>query len=92
MAGLRRWRSLQGIPSLEEQERRDRVPAGAYRTLEHVGRLTVDVGLRVQSTAALCGQLYVEQWGIFRPWSYAIGSASVNCWTWSRTWCRSSHV
>ena len=26
-----------GVPSLEEQERRDRVPAGAYRTLEHVG-------------------------------------------------------
>ena len=52
-----------GIPSLEEQERRDRVPAGAYRTLEHVGRLTVDVGLRVQSTASLWAAVRRE-WGL----------------------------
>ena len=52
-----------GIPGLEEQERRDRVPTGAYRTLEHVGRLTVDPGLRVQTVRALWDAV-VNQWGI----------------------------
>ena len=56
-----RWR--RGFQSLEEQERRDRVPAGAYRTLEHVGRLTVDVGLRVQSTSSLWAAVRRE-WGL----------------------------
>ena len=37
-----------GIPSLEEQEKRDRVPAGLYRKLEFSGRLIVAAGLRVQ--------------------------------------------
>ena len=52
-----------GVPSLEEQERRDRTPAGAYRALEAVGRLTVDVGLRVQSTSSLWAAVRRE-WGL----------------------------
>ena len=52
-----------GIPGLPEQERRDRVPSGAYQTLEHVGRLTVDSGLRVQTVGALWDAIR-DQWGI----------------------------
>ena len=37
-----------GIPSLEDQEKRDRVPSGLYRRLESGGRLIVAEGLRVQ--------------------------------------------
>ena len=37
-----------GIPSLEEQEKRDRVPSGLYRKLCDMGRLEVAAGLRVQ--------------------------------------------
>ena len=37
-----------GIPSLEEQEKRDRAPKGLYRKLEESGRLVVADGLRVQ--------------------------------------------
>ena len=51
-----------GVPDLAEQERRDRVPAGAYRTLEHVGRLTVDAGLRVQTPGALWAAV-LRHWG-----------------------------
>ena len=34
-----------GIPSLEEQERRDRVPAGTYRRLAETGALRVADGI-----------------------------------------------
>ena len=37
-----------GIPSLEAQEKRDRVPAGTYRRLHEIGSLRVSEGLRVQ--------------------------------------------
>ena len=42
-----------GLPSVEEQERRDRQPAGAYARLVEAGLLHVDHGLRVQRPAAL---------------------------------------
>ena len=42
-----------GIPSLEAQEKRDRVPWGTYRRLALSGALTVATGLRVQPPAAL---------------------------------------
>ena len=42
-----------GIPSLSEQEKRDRVPAGTYRRLAQGGALRVAEGLRVQPPAEL---------------------------------------
>lgn len=42
-----------GIPSLEAQEKRDRVPWGTYRRLALHGSLRVAEGLRVQPPAAL---------------------------------------
>ena len=42
-----------GIPTLEAQERRDRVPPGTYRQLAAGGALRVADGLRVQPPAAL---------------------------------------
>ena len=42
-----------GIPSLETQEKRDRVPWGTYRRLAVSGALRVAEGLRVQPPAAL---------------------------------------
>ena len=42
-----------GIPSLEAQERRDRVPSGTYRALAATGKLMVADGLRVQPPAQL---------------------------------------
>ncbi len=36
-----------GVPSIDAQERRDRVPAGTYQRLVAAGRLTVADGLRV---------------------------------------------
>ena len=42
-----------GVPTLEAQERRDRVPAGLYRALAQTGALSVAEGLRVQPPAAL---------------------------------------
>ena len=42
-----------GLPSLQEQEKRDRVPAGLYRKLAESGRLRVAEGLRVQPPAQL---------------------------------------
>ena len=51
-----------GIPGLEAQEKRDRVPAGTYRRLAAGGTLRVAEGLRVQPP----GELYravVEAWG-----------------------------
>ena len=51
-----------GIPSLEAQERRDRVPAGTYRKLYDMGQLEIAEGLRVQPPAALWGTIR-ETWG-----------------------------
>ena len=51
-----------GIPSLEEQEKRDRVPVGTYRQLAQSGALLVADGLRVQPPATLWGAV-VESWG-----------------------------
>ena len=42
-----------GIPSLEAQERRDKVPSGTYAALVRQGILQVAHGLRVQPTAQL---------------------------------------
>ena len=52
-----------GIPSLEDQERRDRVPAGAYQSLQDRGALELAAGLRVQPPAALWAMV-VERWGV----------------------------
>ena len=51
-----------GIPDLDEQERRDRVPAGTYQKLYDMGQLEVAEGLRVQPPAALW-ELIRETWG-----------------------------
>ena len=42
-----------GIPSIEDQERRDQVPKGSYRALAQIGALRVAEGLRVQPPAQL---------------------------------------
>ena len=42
-----------GIPSIEDQEKRDRVPRGTYRALAQSGALRVAEGLRVQPPAQL---------------------------------------
>ena len=52
-----------GIPSLEEQERRDRVAKGVYRMLAEKGSLMIAAGLRVQPPLALW-QAIREAWGI----------------------------
>ena len=51
-----------GIPDLEEQERRDRVPRGAYLRLYQTGALRVAEGLRVQPPALLLDAVRTE-WG-----------------------------
>ena len=51
-----------GLPDLEEQERRDRVPAGTYSKLYDMGQLEVCEGLRVQPVAAMW-DLIRETWG-----------------------------
>ena len=50
-----------GIPSVEEQERRDRVPAGTYARLVDSGRLTVAEGLRVPPPRLLLER--AKEWG-----------------------------
>ena len=52
-----------GIPSLEEQEKRDRVPAGTYQTLHDRGLLDLAVGLRVQPPARLWDSV-LARWGV----------------------------
>ena len=44
---------MPGIPSVEDQEKRDRVPAGTYQRLVDGGQLRIAHGLRVQPPAAL---------------------------------------
>ena len=51
-----------GVPSIEAQEKRDRVPRGTYRTLVETGALRVAEGLRVQPPAQL-GDMIFEKWG-----------------------------
>ena len=51
-----------GIPSLAEQEKRDRVPAGTYEKLYDMGQLDVAEGLRVQPPAQLWEGIR-ERWG-----------------------------
>ena len=51
-----------GIPDLEEQERRDRVPSGTYSKLYDMGQLEIAEGLRVQPVAAVW-DLIRESWG-----------------------------
>ena len=51
-----------GIPSIEDQERRDRVPRGTYRMLVERGVLRISEGLRVQPVGDLWNSA-VELWG-----------------------------
>ena len=52
-----------GIPDLESQEVRDRVPAGTYSKLYDRGQLQVAEGLRVQPPAALWDSIQTA-WGV----------------------------
>ena len=52
-----------GIPDLEAQERRDRVPGGTYRALADRGLLDIAEGLRVQPVGALWTAIR-DRWGI----------------------------
>ena len=54
-----------GIPSIDAQEKRDRVPAGTYRRLVDGGALRVAEGLRVQPPAELY-RAVVGAWGLPR--------------------------
>lgn len=56
-----------GEPSIDAQEKRDRVPAGTYRRLVESGRLAVAAGLRVPSVRSLVDRIL--------PWR----PASVTC-------------
>ena len=51
-----------GIPSLEDQERRDRVPRGTYASLYDDGQLEVAEGLKVQPPRMLW-DFIMERWG-----------------------------
>ena len=51
-----------GIPSIEAQEKRDRVSSGTYQKLVSAGLLHIADGLRVQPPAMLA-DLIVETWG-----------------------------
>ena len=51
-----------GIPDLSEQERRDRVPAGAYTKLYNLGQLELADGLRVQKPQQIVDMIG-EAWG-----------------------------
>ena len=52
-----------GIPSLSEQERRDRVPAGTYVRLYDMGQLEIAEGLRVQPPGILWDCIQ-SKWGV----------------------------
>lgn len=51
-----------GIPSIDEQERRDRVPRGTYHRLVETGRLRTAEGLRVPPAAMVVDAIR-ETWG-----------------------------
>ena len=69
-AAVAAWRSgrieamavAPGIPNLEAQEKRDRVPRGTYQTLADIGALRVADGVRVQPPSELW-QAITEEWG-----------------------------
>ena len=73
-AAVAAWRSgrveaiavAPGIPSIEAQEKRDRVPRGTYRQLVEIGALRVAEGLRVQPPAELWNVIVTEAWGRLR--------------------------
>ena len=52
-----------GIPSIEDQERRDNVPAGVYTKLMLNGSLSLAQGLRVQPPSALW-EAICDRWGV----------------------------
>ena len=52
-----------GIPTLEEQERRDTVPHGTYQKLHNMGVLDVADGLRVPEPAQLWRNIK-DRWGV----------------------------
>ena len=52
-----------GIPSIEDQERRDNVPSGVYGKLMRSGALTLAHGLRVQPPSALW-EAICDRWGV----------------------------
>ena len=52
-----------GIPDLDEQERRDNVPASTYTKLAASGSLTTAQGLRVQPPSALW-EAICDRWGV----------------------------
>ena len=54
-----------GIPSIEDQERRDRVPAGTYQNLVDAGVLLVADGLHVQPPSQLISAAR-DRWGAFK--------------------------
>ena len=54
-----------GIPSIEDQERRDRTPKGTYQTLIDIGALEVADGLHVQPPSQLVAGIR-ERWGVPR--------------------------
>ena len=51
-----------GIPNLEEQEKRDRVPRGTYQALKDEGTLVQAAGLRVPPASLLVEQI-TKTWG-----------------------------
>ena len=51
-----------GVPPIEEQEQRDRVPRGSYERLVDTGRLRIAEGLRVQPVSTLWDAIRAE-WG-----------------------------
>lgn len=51
-----------GVPSIEAQEKRDRVPSGTYRALADMGQLRIAHGKRVQPPGELV-QAIVDTWG-----------------------------
>ena len=64
-----------GIPSLEEQEKRDRVPAGTYQRLYDGGQLMVADGLRVPTVSQVwevhkgrMGQTFPDSVRQVPPW------------------------
>ena len=56
---------MPGIPSIVDQEVRDRVPSGTYQTLVDQGSLLVAEGLRVPPASALV-EAARQRWGAFR--------------------------
>ena len=60
-----------GIPTLEEQEKRDTVPKGTYQKLHDMGVLDVADGLRVPEPVHLWEDIKTR-WGVPTALSYVI--------------------